>query len=110
MLSIYRIDSSLEAEAQVIAETELRRAYKMTQHAVLTDRELRAFVSDVFVDRLLDWDEFVAGYLRPTKGWKTRMKRIFKEKGYEPDAFEYYTEAVEKYRGFIERNSFLYLQ
>jgi hypothetical protein len=110
LLGIYRIDASLEAEAQGVAETELRRAYKKTQHAVLTDHKLRAFVSDVFVDRLLDWDEFVAGHLRPTKGWKSRMKRIFKEKGYEPDAFDYYTEAVEKYRGFVERNAFLYLQ
>jgi hypothetical protein len=110
LIGIYRIDSSLAAEAQCIAETELRAAYKKTQHAVLTDRRLRAFVSDVFVSRLLDWDEFVVGHLRSEKGWKTRLKRIFKDKGYESDAFEYYTEAVEKYRGFIERNAFLYLQ
>jgi hypothetical protein len=110
LLSIYRIDSGLETEAQRIAETELLRAYKKTQAAVLNDRKLRAFFSETFVSRLLDWDEFVMGHLRPKKGWKTRMKRIFKEKDYEADAFEYYTEAVEKYRGFIERNSFLYLQ
>ena len=110
LIGIYRVDASLEAEARCVAETELRAAYKKTQHAVLHDRKLRAFVSEVFVSRLLDWDEFVAGYLRSKKGWKTRMKRIFKEKGYESDAFEYYSEAVEKYRGFIERNSFLYLQ
>jgi hypothetical protein len=110
LIGIYRIDSSLEAEARCIAETELRASYKKTQHAVLNDRKLRAFVSEVFVSRLLDWDEFVAAHLGSKKGWKTRMKRIFKEKGYESDAFEYYAQAVEKYRGFIERNSFLYLQ
>lgn len=110
LLSIYRIDSRLETEALSIAETELRRAYKKTQHSVLTDRKLRAFVNEVFVSRLLDWDEFVAGYFHSTKGWKTRMKRIFKDKGYESDAFEYYAEACEKYRGFLERNAFLYLQ
>ena len=110
LIGIYRIDRSLEVEAQRVAESELLRAYKKTQQAVLTDRKLRAFLSEVFVSRLLDWDEFVAGYLRQEKGWKTRMKRIFKEKGYEPDAFEYYREAVEKYRGFIDRNVFLYLR
>jgi hypothetical protein len=110
LLGIYRIGRALESEAQCIAETELLRAYKKTQAAVLNDRKLRAFVSETFVSRLLDWDEFVIGFLRPNKGWKTRMKRTFKEKGYEPDAFEYYTEACEKYRGFIERNAFLYLQ
>lgn len=110
LLGIYRIDRRLEREAQCVAETELRAAYKKTQQAVLKDRRLRAFVSDTFVSRLLDWDQFVAGYLHPEKGWDARMKRIFKEKGYESDAFEYYSEAAEKYRGFIERNAFLYLQ
>ena len=92
LLSIYRIsDPSLEAEAQCVAESELVRAYKKTQAAVLNDRKLRAFVSETFVNRLLDWDQFVSGYLHPVRGWETRMKRIFKDKGYEPDAFEYYT-------------------
>jgi len=110
LVGIYRIDRGLEAEAQCIAESELRRAYKKTQQAVLNDRKLRAFLSDTFVRRLLDWDEFVTGHLHPKKGWKTRMKRMFKAKDYEPDAFEYYSEACEKYRGFIERNAFLYVQ
>ena len=110
LLSIYRIDRGLEAEARCVAESELLRAYKKTQQSVLNDRKLRAFLSETFVSRLLDWDEFVAGQLDPKKGWKTRMKRMFKEKGYESDAFEYYTEVCEKYRGFIERNSFLYMQ
>jgi hypothetical protein len=109
LLGIYRIDPRLEFEAQYVAETELLRAYKKTQAAVLNDCKLRAFVNEVFVSRLLDWDQFVAGYLGGKNGWKSRMKRIFKEKGYERDAFEYYSEACEKYRGFIERNSFLYL-
>lgn len=108
LISIYRINSVLESEAQRIAEAELLAAYKKTQHAVLTDRTLRAFFSDEFVERLLDWDRFAAGYLR--RDSKTKMKRIFKDKGYEPDAFEYYTEAIDKYRGFIDRNAFLYLQ
>jgi hypothetical protein len=110
LCSIYRMSSALESEALRVAETELLSAYKKTQHAVLTDRKLRAFFSDTFVERLLDWDTFVAGYLKRESGWKTRMKRMFKDKGYESDAFEYYSEAVEKYRGFIDRNSFLYLQ
>jgi hypothetical protein len=110
LLSIYRIDRRLEAEAQCVAETELRAAYKKTQQTVLNDRKLRAFVSDVFVSRLLDWDQFVSGYLHSERGWETRMKRIFKEKDYESDAFAYYKEACEKYRGFLERNAFLYVQ
>ena len=36
------------------------------------------------------------------------MKRLFASKEYEADAFDYYVEACEKYRGFLERNAFLY--
>jgi hypothetical protein len=113
LIGIYRVDRSLEAEAQRIAENELLAAYKKTQHALLTDRKLRAFVSDVFVNRLLDWDTFAAGYLRGDhhrSAWKKEMKRMFASKEYEPDAFEYYTEACDKFRGFLERNAFLYVQ
>ena len=113
LIGIYRIDPGLAAEAQCIAETELRAVYKKTQHAVLNDRKLRAFVSDVFVSRLLDWDHFAAGYLRgdhQRSAWKKEMKRMFASKDYESDAFDYYTEACDKYRGFLERNAFLYMQ
>ena len=112
LIGIYRIDRSLEVEAQRIAENELLAAYKKTQRAVLSDRKLRAFVSDVFVSRLLDWDHFAAGYLRGDhhrSAWKKDMKRLFASKDYEADAFDYYEEACEKYRGFLERNAFLYL-
>jgi hypothetical protein len=109
LLGIYRIDRAVATEAQRIAETELLAAYKKTQQAVLTDRRLRAFFSDVFVERLLDWDRFVVGYLKRERGWEKQMKRTFKEKGYEAEAFDYYKEAAEKYRGFIERNAFLYV-
>ena len=37
-----------------------------------------------------------------------RTLKLFAEKGYEADAFDYYTEAAEKGRGFLERNRFLY--
>jgi len=40
--------------------------------------------------------------------WEKQMRRMFAEKGYETDAFEYYTEAAEKARGFLERKRFLY--
>ena len=113
LIGIYRIDRSLETEAQSVGEAELLRAYKLTQRAVLNDRKLLAFVSDVFVSRLPDWDTFVAGYLRGDhhrSSWKKKMKQMFAAKDYEPDAFDYYTEACDKYRGFIERNAFLYSQ
>jgi hypothetical protein len=36
------------------------------------------------------------------------MKKLFAEKGYEADAFDYYLKAVEDSKGFLERNAFLF--
>ena len=109
LMSIYRIGSELEACAQALAEEELKAAYHKTHRAMLDDRRLRAFFSDVFMSRLFDWDEFVRGYLNgQSAAWKKKMKKLFAEKGYEANAFDYYTQAAEKGRGFLERNAFLF--
>ena len=109
LLSIYRIDSELEKHAQRLAEQELKAAYQKTQQAILNDVRLQAFFSDVFRSRVFDWDEFVRGFLNGRSAkWEKKMRKLFAEKGYEADAFEYYTEAAEKGRGFLERNRFLY--
>jgi DUF971 family protein len=107
--NIYRISSELETRALALAETELKTAYDKTHEAMLNDRRLRAFFSDVFMSRLFDWDEFVRGYLGGQSAkWKKKMKKLFAEKGYEKDAFDYFKEAAGKSQGFLERNSFLF--
>ena len=109
LINIYRIGSELERRAQALAEKELKAAYDKTHRAMLNDRRLRAFFSDVFMSRLFDWDEFVRGYLGgQSEKWKKKMKKMFAEKGYEKDAFDYYTQAADKGRGFLERHSFLF--
>ena len=109
LLSIYRIDSELEIRAQRLAEEVLKEAYLKTQQAILNDVRLQAFFSDVFRSRVFDWDDFVRGYLNGRSAkWEKKMRKLFTEKGYEADAFEYYTEAADKGRGFLERNRFLY--
>jgi hypothetical protein len=109
LLSIYRIDGKLEQRAQRLAEEELRAAYLKTQQAILNDVRLQAFFSDVFRSRVFDWDDFVRGYLNGrSEKWEKKMRKLFADKGYEADAFEYYTEAADKGRGFLERNRFLY--
>ncbi|HEX6283791.1 MAG TPA: hypothetical protein VFZ71_02910, partial [Pyrinomonadaceae bacterium] len=106
---IYRISGSLEKSAQSAAEKELQAAYRKTQQALATNTKLRAFFSETFLSRLFDWDEFVAGYMNGRDdGWQKRMKRLFADKGYEPDTFDTYAETVEKHRGFFERNEFLF--
>ncbi len=107
--SIYRVGSELEAQAQVIAREELKSAYDKTHQAMLSDRRMGAFFSNIFLNRLSDWDKFARGYLAgQSAGWKAKMKKLFAEKGYDADAFDYHIEAVTKHPGFLERNAFLY--
>ena len=109
LMSVYRIGSELETRAQSLAEEELKAAYHKTHEAMLNDKRLGAFFSDVFISRLFDWDEFVRGYLGGQEAtWKKKMKKMFAEKGYEANAFDYYMQAADKGRGFLERNAFLF--
>jgi hypothetical protein len=108
--SIYRPNTALETEAQVVAAAELRAAYRKTLSALSSNNKLRGFFIDVFLGRVYDWDQFVAGYLNGRdERWQTEMKKLFAKKGYEPDTFATYAEAVEQHKGFFERNGFLFL-
>ncbi len=108
--SIYRPSAALESEARALADAELKAAYQKTLSALSTNIKLRGFFSDVFLSRLFDWDEFVAGHLNGRdERWQTDMKKMFAKKGYEADAFDVYTQAVEQYKGFFERNGFLFI-
>jgi hypothetical protein len=93
----------------LLGESELKAAYKKTQQELSTNTKLRAFFSDVFLGRLFDWDEFVVGYLNGRdRGWVAQMKTMFADKGYDSDQYDYYAQAVEKNKGFFERNGFLF--
>jgi hypothetical protein len=106
---IYRAGAPLEKRAQALAETEMKAAYKKTQRELATTEKIRAFFSDTFLSRLLDWDQFVCGYRNGRDGrWQSKMKRLFADKGYESDTYEYYAQAIEKHKGFFERNGFLF--
>lgn len=106
---IYRTNAKLEKRAQKLAEAELKAAYQKTQQALTTNKTLRAFFNGTFLSRLFDWDEFVSGYLNGCgKRWQSEMKRMFAKKGYEPDMFDTYAAAVDKHKGFFERNGFLF--
>jgi hypothetical protein len=106
---IYRTGTPVKRRATLLAQDEMKAAYKKTQQELATNAKLRAFFSGVFLNRLFDWDQFVSGYLNGRdRKWRAKMKAMFSEKGYEPDTYEYYAQAVEKNKGFFERNRFLF--
>jgi hypothetical protein len=80
----------------------------------LTNHQLRPFFHEDFVNRLLDWDTMVKGYLRITPEtdgctqWTKEMKQTLAEKGYEDRMFDVYREVIENHRGLLERQAFLF--
>jgi hypothetical protein len=79
-----------------------------------TSAELRSFFSKGVVEKLLDWDTLVSGYLRlngdenAVTAWKKNMRKLLATKRYPADAFDVYFDVMDKYRAFLERQSFLF--
>jgi hypothetical protein len=112
--SIYRVSAEVAANGQALNQAAMKEAYKATQQAVKTNAELQTFFSKGVVEKLLDWDLLVSGYLRlngnqsAVTNWKNKMRKLLAAKRYPPDAFDVYFEVMDKYREFLERNSFLF--
>ena len=111
---IYRIGDDLDAEGQALARVALKEAYRKTRHEMLTNQELRALFNKQFLERLLDWDTIVGGYLQrnnhksPNTRWKKEMKKMLTAKGYKIGAFDTFIDTIEKNRGFLETYSNLF--
>ena len=112
--SIYRIGKHVDAQGQAVADMELRRAYKKTQRELLTNPELRRLFSRRFLDRLLDWDTVVDGYMRGKHlkpsgaAWKRQMRKMLDAKGYKKVTLDCYLEFIEKNWARLETYSHLY--
>ena len=111
---IYNVDKGLEAEARSLFETALHGAYGKTRQALLSNQRLRALFHDTFLERLLDWDTVVGGYLRLNNHksvnakWKKEMNAMLAAKGYRKGACNALIATIEKNRPFLERYSFLF--
>jgi hypothetical protein len=105
--SIYRIGDKVGKNGKAQARRALKGSYRKTQHALLTNPNLRALFNDQFVTRLPDWDTFLTGYLKvngdksATGTWKKEMKKSLAARRYRPDAFDSYAGAIEKNREFL---------
>lgn len=111
---IYRIGDDLDRKGEEIAQRTLKAAYGKTRQAMLENRPLRSLFHKQFLERLLDWDTFVGGYLRlnnhksANTRWKNKMKGMLAAKGYRNGAVDTLSETVEKNREFLQKYSFLF--
>ena len=112
--SIYQVSAEVAAKGQALNQAAMKAAYKATQQAVKTNAEVRSFFSKGVVEKLLDWDALVSGYLRlngnqaEVTTWKKKMRKVLAAKRYPSDAFDVYCDVMDKYREFLVRNSFLF--
>ncbi|MCI0589998.1 MAG: hypothetical protein L0Y67_00050 [Gammaproteobacteria bacterium] len=112
--NIYRASAELSRKGRALAQMDLRDAYKKTQRELLTNPKLQPLFDKVFLERLLDWDTLVRGYLQmkpdaaASTRWKERMRKMLAAKGYRGQAFDAYWEIMRRNRPFLERHSFLF--
>jgi hypothetical protein len=107
--NIYRVAEDVGKKGEVLANQNLRSAYKKTRSALSSKLKLRALFNEQFVRRLPDWDTFVSGYLQlngnesATTSWKKQIKKTLAANGYRDDSFENFEKAINKNREFLER-------
>lgn len=111
---IYQIDKSIDQKGEVLARQTLRSVYVKTRSALQTNDRLRRLYHKRFLERYLDWDIFVNGYLglngqkAANKRWKQKMEEMLTGKGYKSGVVERMGETIEKNRPFLEKYSFLF--
>lgn len=106
---IYRIGKAIDKRGDAIARHGLKEAYAKTRGALQTNQPLRSLFHKRFLQRLLDWDMFVHGYLENGNGlWKEAMRKHLEANGYKRGAVERMSETVEKNRKFLEKYAFLF--
>ncbi len=111
---IYRIGKVVDKKGDLVARARLKEAYAKTRSALQTNQRLRTLFHKRFLERLLDWDIFVTGYLAmnsnkaANRRWKEEMKQRLTAHGYKAGAVERMSETVEKNRKFLEKYSFLF--
>ena len=112
--NIYRISDDLYQQGQVLAKTSMKKAYKKTQHNLSSNPKLQILFDQVFVERILDFNKLVKGYLRVNRSieanskWKSKQKEILTAKAYEDHEIDAHMEALENNKAFLETHSFLF--
>jgi hypothetical protein len=112
--SIYRAGDDLYQQGRVLARIAMKKAYKKTQHKLSSNPKLQRLFDQTFVERILDFDKLVRGYLRinsnteASSKWKGKQREILTAKAYEDHEIDAHMEALENNKAFLETHSFLF--
>jgi hypothetical protein len=110
---IYRVDRARVAKGQQRLRGAMKRAYVKTQRAMKSNPQVRSRFDKRFIDRLRDWDAIARKYLARNglsdgDGWKLRVRKFLKKRGYSERSIEEHCRALEEHGSFVNKYSFLY--
>ncbi len=112
---IYQPDKKLIKKGNRAIRKAMVKAYRITRAALHEKEELRGLFYRPFLDRIDDWDDCVAGFLRAAGDearvgiWRENLERILENKGYEKALIREHVKGIEKFSSLLESLSFLYL-
>jgi hypothetical protein len=117
LAEIYRVDETLIEEAKQLFYRSTRKAYDATHDAMRNEPDLRRLFHKVLLERLRDWDELVADYIKMKRegsaglgfeAWKDEVRKKLKEKGYSRALIDNHLQTIQNNSEFIENHAFLY--
>jgi hypothetical protein len=112
--AIYRVGIETMNIGQQTLFSSMKTAYRKTHSSVINNPWFHGFFDKLFVERVRDWDIFANSFLAingdkaQAENWKKKMEKTLLEKGYTPKQTKCHIATVERYREFIQRQSFLY--
>jgi hypothetical protein len=112
--SIYRIDPAIECDGRAAMRDAVRASYRRTHDAIRRDRRVKGCFFPEFVERLHDWDEIAANYLRikndpsARESWRDETERFLQSKGYAEDLRTEWLTAIERHASFLDKYAFVY--
>jgi hypothetical protein len=111
---IYRVKKNLGNQGKALLYDSIRKAYRFTHDAMLTDSRVSNLFHKVFAERIRDWDTIVKSYLKKKPqgpgldSWKERTRKRLKKKGYPQWLIDGHLEAIETHASFFEDQNYLY--
>jgi hypothetical protein len=111
---IYRVKDDIADRGRQLLLDSMAKAYRKTQSEIASNTRLRRFFTNVFIDRIRDWDILANGYVSingdqsKLEGWKAEMEKTLLDRGYTPKLAKQHLETLDNFRDFIQRKSFLY--
>jgi hypothetical protein len=108
LASIYRVDAAIAERGRASLVRSARDAFRATREALTHDPQVRSFYKPIVLQRMLDWDDAAAAYLRARKnGLGCEQARevgaeLLRLREHPETVVEPYIDAIEECSGFLE--------